>query len=102
TALTTQPTCSTTATSASPVASYPSTCSGAVAPNYAITYAAGTVAIGKASSTTAIVSNLPNPSILGAIVTIRYAVTPQFAGSAITGLVTVKASTGEQCSAAPT
>jgi FtsP/CotA-like multicopper oxidase with cupredoxin domain len=102
TALTTQPTCSTTATSASPVASYPSTCSGAVAPNYAITYVAGTVAIGKASSTTAIVSHLPNPSIVGQIVTIRYAVTPQFQGSGVTGTVTVQASTGETCSAAPT
>jgi hypothetical protein len=102
TALTTQPTCSTTATSASPVASYPSTCSGAVAPNYAITYAAGTVTIGKASSTTAIVSNLPNPSIIGQIVTIKYAVTPQFPGSGLSGTVTVLASTGESCSAAPT
>ena len=99
TALTTQPTCSTTATSASPVASYPSACSGAVAPNYAITYVAGTVTIGKATSTTAIVSNLPNPSIIGQIVTIQYAVTPQFPGSAMTGTVTVLASTGESCSA---
>jgi hypothetical protein len=102
TALTTQPTCSTTATSASPVATYPSTCSGAVAPNYAITYAAGTVVVGKATSTTAIVSNLPNPSIIGQIVTIRYAVTPQFAGSAMTGTVTVNAGSGESCTAAPT
>jgi Bacterial Ig-like domain (group 3)/MBG domain (YGX type)/Abnormal spindle-like microcephaly-assoc'd, ASPM-SPD-2-Hydin/Multicopper oxidase len=102
TALTTQPTCSTTATSASPVASYPSACSGAVAPNYAITYVAGTVTIGKASSMTAIVSNLPNPSIIGQIVTIKYSVTPQFPGSAVTGTVTVQASTGEGCSAAPT
>jgi FtsP/CotA-like multicopper oxidase with cupredoxin domain len=101
TALTTQPTCSTTATSASPVASYPSTCSGAVAPNYAISYTPGTVTVGKANSTTVIVSNLPNPSIIGQIVTIRYTVTPQFAGSAITGTVAVQASTGESCSAAP-
>jgi hypothetical protein len=101
TALTTQPTCSTTATNASPVASYPSTCSGAVAPNYAISYTPGTVTVGKANSTTVIVSNLPNPSIIGQIVTIRYTVTPQFAGSAITGTVAVQASTGESCSAAP-
>jgi FtsP/CotA-like multicopper oxidase with cupredoxin domain len=101
TALTTQPTCSTTATSASPVAPYPSTCSGAVAPNYAITYVAGSVVVGKASSTTAIVSNLPNPSIIGQIVTVRYAVAPQFAGSAMAGTVTVLASTGESCAAAP-
>ena len=102
TALTTQPTCTTTATSASSVASYPSTCSGAVAPNYAITFVAGSVTVTKASSATAIVSNLPNPSIIGQIVTIRYTVTPQFAGSGVTGSVTVRASTGESCSAAPT
>jgi FtsP/CotA-like multicopper oxidase with cupredoxin domain len=102
TALTTQPTCSTTATSASPVATYPSTCSGAVAPNYSIAYAAGAVVVGKASSTTAIVSNLPNPSIIGQIVTITYTVTPQFAGSVMTGTVTVNATSGESCTAAPT
>jgi FtsP/CotA-like multicopper oxidase with cupredoxin domain len=102
TALTTQPTCSTTATSASLVASYPSTCSSAVAPNYAITYVAGTVTVTKASSTTAILSNLPSPSIIGQIVTIQYAVTPQFPASAVAGTVTVQASTGESCSAAPT
>jgi MBG domain (YGX type)/Bacterial Ig-like domain (group 3)/Abnormal spindle-like microcephaly-assoc'd, ASPM-SPD-2-Hydin/Protein of unknown function (DUF1573) len=104
TALTTQPTCSTTATSASPVSGspYPSNCSGAVAPNYAITDVAGTVTVTKASSTTAIVSNLPNPSIIGQIVTIKYTVTPQFQGSAVTGTVVVQASTGESCTAAAT
>jgi FtsP/CotA-like multicopper oxidase with cupredoxin domain len=101
TALTTQPTCSTTATSASPVASYPSTCAGAVAPNYAITYVAGNVIVGKASSSTIIVSNLPSSSIIGQIVTVKYVVTPQFAGSAVTGTVSVTASTGETCSATP-
>jgi FtsP/CotA-like multicopper oxidase with cupredoxin domain len=101
TALTRQPTCSTAATNASALTGnpYPSTCSGAVAPNYAITYVAGSVTIGKASSTTAIVSSVPNPSIIGQIVSIKYSVTPQFAGSAVTGTVTVQASTGERCSA---
>ncbi|HTT90874.1 MAG TPA: MBG domain-containing protein [Acidimicrobiales bacterium] len=46
--LTTPPTCSTTATSTSPVGSYPSSCSGAVDPNYDITYTAGSVSIGAA------------------------------------------------------
>ena len=41
--LTTSPTCSTTATAASPVATYPSSCSGATDPNYAISYVVGTV-----------------------------------------------------------
>ena len=41
--LTTQPTCSTTATSHSPAGSYPSTCSGAADSNYTIGYVGGTV-----------------------------------------------------------
>jgi hypothetical protein len=50
--LTTQPTCTTTATSASTVAGspYPTTCSGAVDPNYTITYAAGAVTVTPAPS----------------------------------------------------
>lgn len=44
-----QPTCSTTATSTSPVGPYPSTCSGAADPNYTITYLAGTEVVSKAS-----------------------------------------------------
>src|SRR5271157_2519696 len=43
--LTTPPTCSTTATSHSPVGSYPSSCSGAVNSNYAISYVNGTVTV---------------------------------------------------------
>jgi len=47
--LSTAPACSTTATSASPVGSYPSSCSGAADPNYAISYVAGQVSVGQAS-----------------------------------------------------
>jgi len=43
--LTAQPVCSTAATSTSPVGSYPSTCSGAAAPNYTFAYLPGAVAI---------------------------------------------------------
>ncbi len=46
--LSTQPTCSTTATSASPVGSYPTSCSGAVDPNYAISYIDGSLQVGPA------------------------------------------------------
>ena len=46
--LTTPPTCSTTATGVSPAGSYPSSCTGAVDPNYAITYVGGAVLIGPA------------------------------------------------------
>ena len=49
--LTTPPTLSTTATGASPVGSYPITPSGAVNPNYAITYVPGTLAVGQAALT---------------------------------------------------
>ncbi|HSW43574.1 MAG TPA: MBG domain-containing protein [Patescibacteria group bacterium] len=41
-AVTVAPTCSTTATNTSPVGSYPSSCSGGIAPNYTITHQAGT------------------------------------------------------------
>jgi hypothetical protein len=47
--LTTQPTVTTTATQASPVGTYPTTASGAVDPNYAITYAPGTLTVTKAA-----------------------------------------------------
>ncbi len=49
--LTTQPTISTTATSASPAGTYPITATGAVDPNYTFTYQAGTMTIGKAPLT---------------------------------------------------
>ena len=51
--LTTPPTCSTTATSSSPVSppTYPSSCSGAVDPNYTITYVAGSVTVTRAPLT---------------------------------------------------
>jgi len=47
--LTTMPTCSTTATSTSPVGSYPTTCSGASDPDYAISYTQGTVTVTQAT-----------------------------------------------------
>jgi FtsP/CotA-like multicopper oxidase with cupredoxin domain len=43
--LTTPPTCTTTATNVSPVGKYPSSCSGAVDPNYTISYVNGTVTV---------------------------------------------------------
>jgi hypothetical protein len=47
--LTTPPTCSTTATSSSPVGTYPSSCSGAAEPNYSISYVNGTVSVTRAT-----------------------------------------------------
>ncbi len=43
--LTTQPTCSTAASAASPVGTYGTSCSGAADPNYAITYVVGSVTV---------------------------------------------------------
>lgn len=50
--LSAQPTCATTATSISPVGTYASSCQNAAAPNYTIGYAAGTVTVGQAGTTT--------------------------------------------------
>ncbi len=49
--LTTQPTCSTTATSSSPVGSYTTSCSGAASSNYTFAYQSGTMTVTKASLT---------------------------------------------------
>ena len=49
--ITTQPTCSTTATSTSPAGSYPSSCSGAAAANYTFNYVPGTVTVNPATLT---------------------------------------------------
>ena len=46
--LTTPPTCSTPATASSPAGSYPSSCTGAVDPNYTISYVGGEVVVGTA------------------------------------------------------
>jgi MBG domain (YGX type)/Putative Ig domain len=51
--LTTQPTCGTTATAASPAGTYPSSCAGAIDPDYAISYVPGTVTVGQTLTITA-------------------------------------------------
>jgi FtsP/CotA-like multicopper oxidase with cupredoxin domain len=94
-------TCSTTATSTSPVGSYTSVCAGATSTNYLIAYPTGVVNVGKANSTTVITSNVPSPAIIGQIVTVSFSVSPQFTGTP-SGTVTVRASTNETCSAALT
>ena len=59
--LTTAPACSTTATSASPAGTYPSSCSGVADPDYAVSYVSGTVTVTPAATTTAVTSSA-NPS----------------------------------------
>ncbi len=95
--LITQPTCLTTATSTSNVGTYPSSCSGASAANYTISYVAGTVTITPQSTATAIVSGVPNPSAPNQAVTVNFMVTPQIPGTPLSGNVKVAASTGEKC-----
>ena len=63
--LATPPTCSTAATASSPVGSYSSSCSGAVDPNYAITYFGGTVDVNAASLT--ITASSPSATYGGAV-----------------------------------
>jgi len=69
--LTTQPTCSTTANSTSGASTYPSTCSGAVDSNYAISYVSGTITVFPnvvptttipPTTLTPVPTNLPGPS----------------------------------------
>ncbi len=65
------------------------------------TTASGTVPITvlQAASSTTITSVSPNPAVPGSPVAISFSVTGVLGGATPTGTVTVKASTGEQCSA---
>jgi hypothetical protein len=60
--LTTAPVCGSSATGSSPVGMYPITCTGAVNPNYAISYIAGTLTIMPASQTISFAA-LPNRTV---------------------------------------
>ena len=68
--LTTQPTLSTTATASSPVGSYPITVSGAVDPNYNITYVSGTLTVTPAAATVSSVGPNAGPTTSGTTVII--------------------------------
>lgn len=64
--------------------------------NYATATAANTIVVNKVSSTTAIASTAPSPSLVGQPVTVSFNVT----GKGVpTGTVGVTASTGEKCTA---
>ena len=73
----------------------------AVLGNYTITYNTALFTINKASSTTLITANTPNPVAVNLPVTVNFSVSPQFTGVP-TGNVTVTSSTGEFCSGALT
>ena len=76
--LTTQPNVTTTATASSPVGTYPITVSGAVDPDYAIRYVAGTLTIVPPATTTTVTGSA-TPCVLFQPVT--YTVTVGFGGS---------------------
>ncbi len=87
TSLTTKPTCSTTATRSSPVSGSPyvSSCSGAVDPNYAISYLAGSVTVSRATLT--ITAQSP-ATTYGSVPTITAAYTGFVNGDSSTSLTT--------------
>jgi hypothetical protein len=89
--LTTQPTLSTTATTSSPVATYPITASGAVDADYMISYVAGTLTISKATTGTLVISS-QNPTVFGTPITFTATVSDSSSGSAgaPSGMVTFK------------
>ncbi len=72
--LTTAPTCTTTATSSSPAGQYASTCSGAVDPNYSISYVPGTLTINQGPLT--ITASSPTVVYNGSVP----AITPSYSG----------------------
>jgi len=72
--LTTAPSCSTAATSSSLVGTYRSSCSGAVDPNYTISYVTGLVTVQAASGSSFYITTTSLPPISGAIGSNYYAV----------------------------
>ncbi len=78
--LTTRPTVTTTATTTSPVGSYAITASGAVDPNYTISYVAGTLTISP-DATTTVASSSTTSTGFGQSVTLSATVTANAPGS---------------------
>jgi hypothetical protein len=69
------PSCSTTATPASPAGTYPSACAGAADPNYAISYVAGAVTVAEATTVTTLTAHR-DPSARRSPITLTADVTP--------------------------
>jgi hypothetical protein len=85
--LTTPPTCSSAATSTSPVGSYPSTCNGAVDANYVISYVAGVVRVTAAATQLSLQAFPSGPLPLGSSVLFRAAVSKGSGPGTLTGTV---------------
>jgi outer membrane protein OmpA-like peptidoglycan-associated protein len=94
-ALTTAPTCATTATSSSGVGDYTDSCSGAVDPNYAVSYATGTTTVTPAKL--AVTASSDSMTYGGAVPT----VTPSFTGF-VNGDTAAALSTAPTCSTGAT
>jgi hypothetical protein len=84
--LTTPPSCSTTATSSSPAGSYASTCSGAVDPNYSISYMSGSLTVAPAPLT--ITASSPAMTYGGPVPTITPIYSGLVAGNTAASLTT--------------
>jgi len=89
--LTTQPTCTTTATASSPVGNYPTSCSGAVDANYTITYVPGTLTVTPVPLT--ITASSPTMSYGGSVP----AITASYSGF-VNGDTSAKLTTAPTCS----
>jgi hypothetical protein len=86
--LTSPPSLTTTATSASPVGTYAITASGAVDPNYTIKYVPGTLTVTQAATVTGL-GQAPSTSVFGQTVYFAADVLPALGGSGVpTGSVT--------------
>jgi MBG domain (YGX type)/Bacterial Ig-like domain (group 3) len=101
--LTAAPACTTTATSSSPLGSYPVTCSGATAANYVISYVAGNLTVTPAIRPSATVTSVKQGGVTVTSVARNSAVTDQATvsgtgASTPTGTVTFTLFTNGACS----
>ena len=99
TSLTTAPICTTVATKSSPVDTYPVTCSGGVAANYAISYVPGSLTVASAPSPitvpgrpTAVIATPGNASVV-----VNWATPADDGGSSITGYTVTSSPDGKHC-----
>jgi hypothetical protein len=97
--VTTQPTCTTTATASSPVGSYPTTCSGGVAPNYTFDYVAGALTVTPAPLT--ITASSGSANIGGTIPAVTAAYTGFVNGDSSTSLTTAPTCSTTATSSSP-
>lgn len=89
--LTAPPNCTTTATSASPVGSYPITCSGAVDANYTISYMGGTLMVNPAPLTITANNQSKNYGVALTLGTTAFTTSTLYNGNTVTGVTLTSA-----------